>query len=69
MKIKLKENIDTDIIISEPSLQFEISDALDSGKKLEDIIRYIEKENPGWKFNRTEPRYDSCIMAIFEHTV
>ena len=65
MKI-LYENINTDIKISEPTLEFEISDALDSGIKLEDIISYITNEYPDWKFNRTEPRYESCIMAVFE---
>ena len=34
---------------------------------LEEIIDYVHKVyGDGWKFNRTEARYDSCVMAIFE---
>lgn len=30
------------------------------------IIRAIEEEYPNYKFNRTENRYESCVIAIFE---
>lgn len=44
-------------------LSFEISE---SEYTLDQIIRAVEQEYPQFKFNRTESRYDSCIMAIFE---
>ena len=44
-------------------LSFEISE---SEYSLEQIIRAVEQEYPAYKFNRCEPRYESCIMAIFE---
>lgn len=44
-------------------LSFEISEC---GLSLDEVIRIVEKKFPGWKFNRTESRYESCIMAIFE---
>ena len=46
-----------------PELHFEISEC---GMELDEVIKLIEQRYPGWKFNRTEPRYMSCIMAIFE---
>ena len=44
-------------------LSFEISE---SPYSLEEIIEAVEQEFPGYKFNRTEARYMSCEMAIFE---
>ena len=44
-------------------ISFEISE-LDL--PLKDIIEAVEAKYPEYKFNRTEPRYKSCIMAIFE---
>lgn len=45
------------------SLEFEISEA---DVTIEDLIKYVHKTyGPEWKFNRTEARYESCIMAIF----
>ena len=48
-----------------PELSFEISE---SGMKLEEIIKYVETHFDGWKFSRTEARYESCVMAIFERS-
>ena len=46
-----------------PELSFEISE-LD--RPLEEFIAYIEeKYRYIWKFDRTEARYTSCIMAVF----
>lgn len=50
-------------MISEPELSFEISEC---DMDLMEIVDIIEKEWPGWKFNRTESRYQSCVMCIFE---
>ena len=44
-------------------LSFEISE---SNYTHDEIIKAVEQQFPGYKFNRTESRYDSCIMAIFE---
>jgi hypothetical protein len=46
-----------------PELSFEISE---SGMDLDTIITAVQNAYPGWKFNRTEVRYESCLMAIFE---
>ena len=50
-------------MIGGPELSFEISEC---DMDLMEIIEMIEKAWPGWKFNRTEKRYQSCVMAIFE---
>ena len=34
---------------------------------LEEIIREVEKEYPDYRFSCTEPKYQSCIIARFEH--
>lgn len=44
-------------------ISFEISE---SGLTIDEVKAIVEAKYPGWKFNRTESRYDSCIMAIFE---
>lgn len=44
-------------------ISFEISECELS---LNEIIEEVEKKYPEFKFSRTEPRYESCIMAIFE---
>ena len=49
--------------IPEPEMDLEISE-IDA--PLEEIIQAISRQYPGWKFSRTEKRYESCIMAIFE---
>ena len=50
------------LVIDDPELSFEISEI---EAPLDKIIREIERRYPGWKFSRTEARYQSCIMAIF----
>ena len=46
------------------TLEVEISE-LDVS--LDEIIAYVKKRYGNrWKFDRTEARYESCIMAIFE---
>lgn len=52
-----------EFIIGNPELSFEISEC---GHPIDDVIEKVEREYPGWKFSRTEARYQSCIMAIFE---
>ena len=52
--------------IGDPTLEFEISE---SNLDLEDIIKKVEKKFPDWKFNRTEKRYDDCVVAVFEPRV
>lgn len=49
--------------IGTPELSFEISE---SSKTLDEIIAMVTECFPGWKFNRTEARYESCVVAIFE---
>lgn len=44
-------------------LSFEISE---SEYSLDQIIKAVEQEYPNYKFSRSEARYESCIMAIFE---
>lgn len=46
-----------------PELAFEISE---SEYDLREIIEAVEMQYSGWKFSRTEGRYQSCIVAIFE---
>lgn len=52
--------------ISEPYLVYEISEALESGAAIEEIIRLIEINHPSYKFSRTESAHESCILAWFE---
>ena len=49
--------------LSTMEISFEISEAEVS---LDDLIRTVEKQFPMFKFDRTEARYESCIMAVFE---
>ena len=49
-------------------LEVEISTLLEAGISLDEIIEAV-KDKYGcnsWKFARTEHRYTSCIIAIFE---
>lgn len=50
-------------ILTTAELSFEISE---SGMTLDEIIELVESTYKGWKFSRTEARYQTCIMAIFE---
>ena len=50
-------------ILTTAELSFEVSE---SGMTLDEIIELIESIYKGWKFSRTEARYQTCIMAIFE---
>lgn len=34
---------------------------------LEEIIEEVEKANPDYRVSGTEPRYESCVIARFEH--
>lgn len=52
--------------IGGPYLEFEISDILDAGYTVEDVIKLVATKYPDFKFSGTERRYRSCIMAIFE---
>lgn len=47
----------------ETEINFEISEC---DMPLQKIIKAVEDRYPGFTFNRTEARYDSCLMAIFE---
>lgn len=61
-RLENQENKNPEIILGNPELSYEISEC---GAPLETVIEIVERENPGWKFDRTEARYQSCIMAIF----
>lgn len=52
----------------EPELSVEISELLKAGITLDEIIQAVLDKYGcnSWKFSRTEGRYKSCIMAIFE---
>lgn len=52
--------------ISEPYLVIEISEALETGASLTDVIKVIERAHPNYKFSQTTKMYESCIMAWFE---
>ena len=45
------------------NLEVEVSE---SEFDLATIIKTVEFAYPEFKFNRTEARYDSCVMVIFE---
>lgn len=68
-KKEAKEMVDKDIARCEfietvvPELSFEVSE---SGLGLDEIIVAVENKYKGWKFSRTEARYDTCVMAVFE---
>lgn len=59
--VNINEVIDN---IGYPELDFEISE---SNYDLDTIIKAVEAKYPDYTFNRTESRYISCVMAIFEH--
>lgn len=49
------------------SLEMEISFEISECEiPLEEIIKEVERKYPSFTFSRTEPRYTSCVMAIFE---
>ena len=52
-------------LISEPYMEIEISEALEAGWRLGEVIKYIEGIYKGYRFNRTERRYEDCVMAVF----
>lgn len=52
--------------LTSAELSFEISEA---GISLDRVIEIVESKYPGYRFNRTESRYGSCVMAIFEREV
>ena len=57
-----------DIRALNPELSFEISEIDKPIHELIDELQEYVKDRYGkhWKFNRTEKRYMSCIVAIFE---
>jgi len=58
----MAESQEKEIVLGGPYLEFEISEC---GFPLEAVIEKVEREYPGWHFDRTEPRYESCLMAVF----
>ena len=61
---EIKENEKTlESIIENPTLEFEISNC---DATLDEIIEAAEKAYSDFKFSRTEKRYDTCIVAVFE---
>ena len=53
-----------EVFLGSMEISFEISEA---GIPLERVIEIVEAKYPGWRFSRTESRYESCIMAVFEN--
>ena len=39
----------------------------ESNLTLDEVIDIVQSKYPGFYFDRTEPRYDSCVMAVFEY--
>lgn len=52
--------------MGDPYLVCEISEVLESGIDLNDIIRQIEANHPSYKFSMTTKMFETCIMAWFE---
>lgn len=52
-------------VLGTPELSFEFSE---SGMTLQEVIDAVKIAYPEWKFNRSEKRYDSCLVAIFVPT-
>ena len=52
-----------DMLLRTAEISFEISESI---LPLDRIIVEVEKAYPAYKFSRTESRYESCVMAIFE---
>ena len=52
--------------ISEPYLVYEISEELENGTSLDEIIKYVETIHLSYKFSQTTEMHESCIMAWFE---
>lgn len=52
-----------DMLLRTAEISFEISESI---LPLDRIIAEVEKAYPAYKFSRTESRYESCVMAIFE---
>lgn len=53
-------------IYHKPLVEFEVSEI---GIPLNEFIDMVHRKYPELKFSRTEQRYYSCIMAIFEQVV
>lgn len=47
----------------EISIEVEVSEAQEP---LSEIIKAVESKYPEYRFSRTENRYESCVMAVFE---
>lgn len=54
---------DEPILLGGPFLSFEISEC---GHSLDEVIAQVERLYPGWRFSRTEPAHETCLMAVFE---
>ena len=39
----------------------------ESNLTLDEVIEIVQTKYPGFYFDRTEARYDSCVMAVFEY--
>lgn len=53
----------TNTFLNTIEISFEISE---SELTLDEIIEEVKKVYPTFKFSRTEARYESCVMAVFE---
>ena len=63
--IKAEDDFGTplQVVLDSPSLEFEISEC---NASLDEIIEAVEREYPDFRFSRTEERYYTCLMAVFE---
>lgn len=60
----IKRRMEESRIVGSASLEIDISESTLPLEEIEAAVR--ENYGEGWSFNRTESRYESCIVAIFE---
>ena len=63
-KNRRREKLMRETVVGQAELSFDISESGISTDELQFYVHAIYGTN--WKFNRTESRYDSCVVAIFE---
>lgn len=58
------EDAEAESLLASVELSVDISER---PLELDEIIKIVEDEYPDFRFDRTESRYRSCLMAIFTH--
>lgn len=65
-KTMTEKEMELDMLLDDVNRYIEVEISEYKHLTLDEIIRAVTTGHPNYKFNRTEPRYQSCIMAIFE---